>query len=78
MTIEDGIDKRLRSSAERLKLSYKQIIHRVLEKGLERLEVMEAAPRYNVDAQDYGLQAGIDSAKFNQLYDELESGEQEC
>ncbi|RQV97148.1 DUF2191 domain-containing protein [bacterium] len=73
LTIDDNIDSRLRNSAKKLKITYKEIINKALEKGLERLEVTDAGMPYTVQADDYGLKPGIDSAKLNQLYDEFEA-----
>lgn len=73
LTIDDNLDARVRSYARARHMKYKDAINEALERGLERLEVQEAAPDFVVESADFGLAPGVDPAKFNQLYDELES-----
>ncbi len=73
LTIEDQIDLRLRTVAERQNRSYKDVVNEALAAGLQQLEVAEPLPEYQVKVQDFGFQAGVDIARLNQLYDELET-----
>ena len=72
LTIDDDIDARLRLYAQRRNMRYKDAINEALRKGLERVEMCEGEPEFVVETADYGVAAGVDSGKLNQLYDELE------
>ena len=73
LTISDKIALRLRKVAERQNRSYKEVVNEALAFGLQRMEVTEPVSDYTVKTGEYGLLPGIDRAKFNQLYDELET-----
>ncbi len=73
LTIEDQIDVRLRTVADRQNRSYKDVVNEALAAGFQQLEVAEPLPEYHIRVRDYGFQAGVDTAKLNQLYDELET-----
>ena len=74
LTIGDEIDKRLRKIAREQHRSYKDVVNEALLRGIDRLEVTEPRPDYQVRTRDYGFQPGIDRQKLNQLFDELEGG----
>jgi len=75
LTINNTIDSRLRKIAETQHRSYKDIINEALASGLQSMEITEPAAVYKAKTFDFGLKEGIDETKFNQIYDELESGE---
>ena len=73
LTIEDQIDVRLRTVADRQNRSYKDVVNEALAVGIQQLEVAEPLPEYHVRVRDFGFQPGVDTARLNQLYDELET-----
>ena len=75
LTIEDDVDTRLRTIADRQNRSYKDVVNEALSAGLNQMEVSEPAVGYKVRAADFGLKNGIDENKLNQLYDETEAGD---
>ena len=75
LTIEDDVDTRLRTIADRQNRSYKDVVNEALSAGLNQMEVSEPAVGYKVRVADFGLKNGIDENKLNQLYDETEAGD---
>lgn len=73
LTIEDQIDLRLRTVADRQNRSYKDVVNEALAVGVQQLEVAEPLPEYHVKVQDFGFRVSVDTARLNQLYDELET-----
>lgn len=70
LTIHDGTDQKVRRLAEQQRISYKDAINLILEKGLEALTVAEPAMGYKISGFAAGLRPGIDPTKFNQLADD--------
>lgn len=56
---------------ERGKASFKQVVNDALRRGLE-VEVPKSTKPFRVTAHSFGLRAGIDIHKLNQLADDLE------
>lgn len=75
LTLDDQVDARLRKIAREQNRSYKEIVNEAIAHGLHALESAEPASEYHVRARHFGLKPGVDRAKLNQLYDELEAGE---
>ena len=55
LTIEDQIDVRLRTVADRQNRSYKDVVNEALAAGLQQLEVAEPLPEYHVKVRDFGF-----------------------
>ncbi|NBB89795.1 MAG: hypothetical protein GVY23_01145 [Spirochaetes bacterium] len=75
LTVNDDIDRRLRKIAREQNRSYKAVLNEALAQGIEALEVAEPREQYQVESAAFGLKPGIDPARLNQVYDELESEE---
>lgn len=75
LTIADEIDALVRKVAAEQHRSYKEVVNEALKRGLDHIEVHRAKREYHVQVKDFRLRPGVDPAKLNQLYDELEAGE---
>ena len=73
LTVNDDLDARLRRVAREQNRSYKDVVNEALAQRIEALEVVEPHEQYQVESSAFGLQPGIDAARLNQLYDDLET-----
>lgn len=72
LTLDDKIEQKIKELAVQEKSSFKALTNELLKLGLE---ARERRPEYSfaVEAENCGFQEGIDAAKLNQIYDDLES-----
>lgn len=75
LTIQEEYDSRLRKIAREQNRSYKEVVNEAIAHGLNALEIAEPVGEYRVRARSYGLKAGVDRTRLNQLYDKLEASE---
>jgi len=68
--IHDSLDQELRRKAEKLGISYKEALNRVIAAGLTSLD--RTPKPYQVRAKACGLRPGFDWLHLNRLADELE------
>jgi len=73
--ISDILDRKLRKRAQKLGLTYKEILNRTLAAGLSHLENDNRKP-FTVVAKACGFKPGIDTGHLNRLADELDDEEQ--
>lgn len=74
MSINDEIDARLRRIAREQHRSYKDVVNDAIAHGIEAIDVAQPQEEYRVESSAFGLKPGIDPARLNQAYDDLESG----
>ena len=74
MSVDDEIDACLRRIAREQHRSYKDVVTDALAHGVEAIDVAQPQEEYRVESSAFGLKPGIDPARLNQVYDELESG----
>ena len=72
--INDAIDRQLRKRADKLGLTYKEILNRTLAAGLSYLESKKREP-FKVAAKACGFKPGVDPGHLNRLADELDDDE---
>ena len=72
--INDILDRKLRKKAEKLGLTYKEILNRTLAAGLTHLENNKIEP-FKVVAKACGFKPGIDTGHLNRIADELDDEE---
>lgn len=72
--ILDPLDSELRGRAQKLGISYKEALNRVVAAGLKELEgadVRRHKKRYRVHARACGFKAGVDLQHLNRIADVL-------
>lgn len=72
LTIEDTVAERLREEAALGRRSFKEIVNAALRKGLE-LDSPKPRTPFRVKPHSSAFRPGIDTARLNQLVDELET-----
>lgn len=72
LTIEDGLDRKLRRLAARRGESYKETVNEALREGLLVLERPLKRRPFETAARSLGLLPGVDYDKVGQLADEVE------
>ncbi|MEZ4753246.1 MAG: CopG family transcriptional regulator [Bdellovibrionota bacterium] len=74
LKIDEDLYPKLKMKAQKAGVSMKEVINQLIRIGLSNERVsLEKKGVFTVQAFDLGLRPGIDSTKFNQLYDEIES-----
>jgi hypothetical protein len=72
VTLDKDVERMLREAMHRSRKSFKAALNEGLRAGLgKKLVPVEGAP-FVVKARSLGLRAGLDTAGFNKLADELE------
>ena len=72
VTIDRDAEQLLRDAMQRTRRSFKATLNQAIRKGLAGEAAATPEAPYKVEAQALGLRAGIDSARLNQVSDELE------
>jgi len=73
LTVEDDLARRLKELARASGRSFKEVVNEAIRRGLSVVEdPPPELPRFRVRARACGFRAGIDPARLNQLYDEME------
>jgi hypothetical protein len=72
VTLDRDVEQLLRDAMQRHRQSFKEALNQAIRNGLASADAgVEEAP-FLVRAHQMGLRAGIDSARLNQVSDELE------
>lgn len=71
LTLDDDLAGILQRRSRELDKSFKEIVNLTLRKGLAT-DLQETPRAISVRPHDFGLSAGIDLDRLNQLVDELE------
>jgi hypothetical protein len=74
LTLADELAARAKRDAERLGISFKDLVNQALEIGLEKLESDAKTRRYRTKAIPMGLREGL---TYNDVADLLAQGERE-
>jgi hypothetical protein len=74
LTLADELAARAKRDAERLGLSFKEIINRALEIGLQKLESNTSARKYRTKPTPMGLRKGL---SYDDIAELLARAEQE-
>jgi hypothetical protein len=74
VTLDPDVEQLLRDSMQRQRQSFKEALNQAIRNGLAHSGGggLESTP-FAVRARRMGLRAGIDSARLNQMADELEA-----
>jgi len=76
LTLDEDIARRLKESARRKQVSFKQVVNETLRLGLSPGRgPRERSRRFRVEAAHCGFYPGIDTGKLNHLADELDAAE---
>ena len=73
LTLEDGLAVRLRASARKRNLSFKEVVNEALRKGLQTTLQPKKTKPFRVRPLSMGVKAGIDYDKINQFLDDEEA-----
>ena len=71
LTLDPDVARKLKDRMARENASMRQVVNEVLRRGLG-LQRRKPAKPFHVMPHSFGLRAGIDIHKFNQLVDDLE------
>lgn len=72
ITLEPDVAEKIRQAGRSGTRSQKQIINEALRRGLQTGEQKTKPEAYRIETFDSPFRAGIDTAKLNQMVDELE------
>ena len=72
VTIDPDVQQLIQDAMQRSRRSFKETLNQALRRGLADMAAPVDEQPFRVDACPLGLRAGIDSARLNQLHDELE------
>jgi hypothetical protein len=75
LTLEPDVAERLASEVRRTGKSFKAAVNEALRLGLGLTGKRPRGPRFVVEPHAFGLRAGVDPDRLNQLVDELEAEE---
>ena len=71
LTLEPDIERKLKDIAARKRKSFKEVVNETLKAGLKS-GTAAGEPPFRVKPHRCGFKSGVDPARLNQLYDELE------
>jgi hypothetical protein len=71
VTIDPDVEQLLRDAMHANRMSFKNTLNNAIRHGLAGVVPSDEAP-FKVKARPMGLRTGIDPARLNQLYDEME------
>jgi len=72
VTLDTDVERMLRESMHRSRTSFKQALNTAIRAGLGHHTTRAASRPFVLKARPLGLRAGLDSAGFNKLADDLE------
>lgn len=72
LTLEDSLAAKLRSTARKRNLSFKDVVHEALRKGLQASTRPAKAKPFKIKPLSLGVLPGIDYDKINQFLDDEE------
>ena len=72
VTLDPDVEQLLRDAMQRRRQSFKEALNQAIRNGLVGVDAAAPEPPFVVRAKPMGLRAGIDSARLNQLADEME------
>ena len=73
VTLDPDVEQLLRDAMQRRRQSFKEALNQAIRSGLSHANAgVDEAP-FALRARQMGLRAGIDSARLNQVADELEA-----
>ena len=75
LTLDPEVARRIRSEVRRSGKSFKAVVNDAIKAGLGLRSPQGPAPRFVVTPHHFGVRAGIDLDRINQLVDELDSAE---
>ena len=75
LTIDPDVEMLIQREMRRTERSMKAVVNDALRLGLGMRGKPPRPPRFKVEPHPFGLKAGIDADRLNQLVDELESEE---
>jgi hypothetical protein len=74
VTLDPDVEQLLRDAMQRRRQSFKEALNQAIRSGLSNAGAGAEETAFVVRARRMGLRAGIDSARLNQMSDELEAG----
>ncbi len=76
LTLDADVAEKLKEEEHRTRQTFKAIVNEALRAGLAlRQKPAPRQPRFQVRAHHCGFKPGIDLARLNQIYDQLEAEE---
>jgi hypothetical protein len=73
VTLDPDVEQLLRDTMQRQRQSFKEALNQAIRNGLSNARAGAEDTPFVVLARRMGLRAGIDSARLNQMSDELEA-----
>jgi hypothetical protein len=73
VTLDPDVEQLLRDAMQRRRQSFKEALNQAIRSGLSNAGVGVDETPFALRARRMGLRAGIDSARLNQVSDELEA-----
>jgi hypothetical protein len=73
VTLDPDVEQLLRDAMQRRRQSFKEALNQAIRSGLSNARPGGEDAPFVVRARRMGLRAGIDSARLNQMSDELEA-----
>jgi hypothetical protein len=73
VTLDADVEQLLRDAMQRRRQSFKEALNQAIRRGLSNASAGPDETPFALRARRMGLRAGIDSARLNQLSDELEA-----
>jgi hypothetical protein len=71
VTLDPDVEQLLRDAMQRRRQSFKEALNQAIRSGLSAPGVGADETPFSLRARRMGLRAGIDSARLNQISDEL-------
>jgi hypothetical protein len=73
VTLDPDVEQLLRDAMQRHRQSFKEALNQAIRNGLASADVSGEEAPFAVRARRMGLRSGLDSARLNQVSDELEA-----
>jgi hypothetical protein len=73
VTLDPDVEQLLRDAMQRRRQSFKEALNQAIRSGLSNASAGSDETPFALRARRMGLRAGIDSARLNQVSDELEA-----
>jgi hypothetical protein len=73
VTLDADVEQLLRDAMQQQRQSFKEALNQAIRRGLSNAQAGAEDTPFVVRASQMGLRAGIDSARLNQVADELEA-----
>jgi hypothetical protein len=73
VTLDADVEQLLRDAMQQRRQSFKEALNQAIRSGLSNARTGAEDAAFVVHARRMGLRAGIDSARLNQISDELEA-----